>query len=367
MKNPNPIVLMCLALVMLCSCQGKRTQFTLRIDVAKAGGDTVFVYGADEWFDTVDTLSARKGKWTFTFVPDTVTPLWVAFANGHREMVFAERGVTTTLTGDTAAEGRLFIHGGTQNALLEEFRMMFRDTVLTQREIRHKVDTFITEHPYDEVSVWLLQEQYVRISNPQVNDIRGMMNKMSGNLQDNPQMIDLKSRLNGVKSSTGNVVLSNYTLRDTVGRVLNTNSFRDTCMLVTFWASWNEESRRQQEEYRALVDSFRGRPFVVMGVSLDNDKETWLRTVREDSLTWTQGNAFQGWNLDMLHQLGVTHLPANVLLNPQRRVLFSDLHGDELLERVSLQVRREEERILAAKKAEEDKKKNNNKKKSKSR
>ena len=173
---------------------------------------------------------------------------------------------------------------------------------------------------------------------------------MSGNLQDNPQVVELKNRLNGLRNSSSGLVLSNYNLRDTIGKVLNTNTFRDTCMLVTFWASWNEESRRGQEEYRALVDSFRGRPFAVLGVSLDNEREAWLKAVREDSLTWTQGNGFQGWNLDMLRQLNVTKLPANVLLNPQRRVLYTDLHGEELVDRVTQQVRREEERIKALQK-----------------
>ena len=66
----------------------------------------------------------------------------------------------------------------------------------------------------------------------------------------------------------------------------------------------------------------------------------------------------------MLRQLNVTKLPANVLLNPQRRVLFNDLHGEELVDRVSIQVRREEERIKALKKAEEEKKRKEKKKKS---
>ena len=349
-------------LLLLCSCQGRRTSFTLRADVEHAGGDTLIVYGADEWFDRVDTVVARKGRWTFSFVPDTVTPLWVAFPNGHREIVFAERGVKTTLMGDSAADGRLTLHGGRQNGLLEEFRTMLRDTVLTPSQIRNAVDSFITGHPYDEVSVYLLIEAFVRTENPQASDIRGMTNKMSGNLQDNPSIADLKRRLNTQKNSSSAGVLSNYTLRDTIGKVLNTNAFRDTTMLMTFWASWNEESRRDQEEYRALVDSFRGRPFVVMGVSLDNDREEWLKAVREDSLTWTQGNGFQGWNLDMLRQLGIVRLPANVLLSPQRRVLFSDLHGETLWNRVESQVKREEERIEALKKAEEEKKKNSKKK-----
>lgn len=364
MKPLKTLSVVCLTLLLLCGCQGRKTSFTLRTDVAQAGGDTLVVYGADEWFDKVDTVVGRRGRWTFTFTPDTVTPLWVAFPNGHREMVFAERGVTTTLSGDSAAEGWLTLSGGRQNALLEEFRAMLRDTVLTHWQIQHMADTFITEHPYDEVSVWLLKERFLRTDNPSVSEIRGLMNKMSGNLQDNPQVVDLKSRLNGLKVSTANTVLSNYNLRDTVGKVLNTNLFRDTCMLVTFWASWNEESRRDQEEYRALVDSFRGRPFAVLGVSLDNDREAWMKAIREDSLTWTQGNGFQGWNLDMLRQLNVTKLPANVLLNPQRRVLFNDLHGEELVDRVSIQVRREEERIKALKKAEEEKKRKEKKKKS---
>lgn len=356
-------VLSLLAVLLLCCCHSGRTRFTLKGDVPLAGGDTLLVYGNDEWFDRVDTVVARHGHFTFTFSPDTVTPLWVAFPNGHREMVFAEKGTVTTLTGDTAAEGRLTITGGYQNALLAEFRGMLRDTVLTPRQYQHCVDTFITGHPYDEVSVFLLQEAFVRTAEPQVSEIRGLMNKMSGNLQDNVAIIDLKNRTNSLKSITSNAVLSNYHLKDTVGKELNTNNFRDTCMLMTFWASWNAESRRHQAEYRALVDTFAGRPFVVMGVSLDNDRETWLRAVREDSLTWTQGNGFQGWNLDVLRQLGVTRLPANVFLNPQRRVLFTDLHGDDLYNRIHQTVKVEEERIEAAKKAEELRKKEKNKKK----
>jgi len=352
-----------LTVLVLCCCQGGRERFTLKGDVPLAGGDTLLVYGNDEWFDRIDTVVAHRGRFTFSFSPDTVTPLWVAFPNGHREMVFAEKNTVTTLAGDTAAEGRLTITGGRQNALLAEFRDMLRDTVITPRQYQHRVDTFITGHPYDEVSVFLLQEAFVRIADPQVGEIRGLMNKMSGNLQDNVTIIDLKNRTTGLKSTSSNAVLSNYHLKDTVGKELNTNTYRDTCMLLTFWASWNVESRRQQAEYRAMADTFAGRPFVVMGVSLDNDREAWLRAVREDSLTWTQGNGFQGWNLDMLRQLGVTRLPANVLLNPQRRVLFTDLHGEDLYRYANQAVEREEERLAAAKKAEELRKKEKNKKK----
>ena len=352
-----------LSVLLLCGCHSGQTRFTLKGDVPLAGGDTLLVYGYDEWFDRVDTVVARHGRFTFTFAPDTVTPLWVAFPNGHREMVFAEKGTVTTLSGDTAAEGRLTIAGGHQNALLAEFRAMLRDTVLTTGQYQHRVDTFITGHPYDEVSVFLLKETFVRTAEPQVSEIRGLMNKMSGNLQDNVTIIDLKNRTNGLKTFASNAVLSNYHLKDTVGKELNTNHHRDTCMLITFWASWNAESRRHQAEYRALADTFAGRPFVIMGVSLDNDRETWLRAVREDSLTWTQGNGFQGWNLDMLRQLGVTRLPANVLLNPQRRVIFADLHGEDLYNRINQVVKAEEERIEAIRKAEELRKKEKNKKK----
>ena len=355
--------LACLILLLLCGCQGGQKRFTLKGDVATLGDDTLLVYGYDEWYDKVDTLVARHGKFSFTFAPDTVTPLWVAFPNGHREVVFAEKGTTTTLVGDTASDGRLTITGGTQNGLLAEFRALTADTVLTAKELQHRADTFITGHPYDEVSVYLLQELFVRTADPSVSEIRGLMNKMSGNLQDNVSAIELKRRLNGMKASTTSLVLSNYHLKDTIGQEINTNNFRDTCMLITFWASWNRESRTRQEDYRALVDSFAGRPFVVLGVSLDNDLETWLRTVQEDSLTWPQGNGFQGWNLNMIKQLEIHSLPANVLLSPQRRVLFSNLEGETMWYRVREAVVREEERIKAAKKAEEERKKANKKRK----
>lgn len=361
MKKTAFITLLAL---LLCCCHGNRDQFVLKGNVPSLGDDTLLVYGADEWFDHIDTVVARDGRFTLAFVPDTVTPLWLAFPGGHREFLFAEKGTLTTLTGDTAVAGHLTLAGGRQNDLLAAFDAVLRDTVLTLDEVQQLADSFIIKHPFDEASIYMLQRYYVRQADPSVSNVRSEMGKMSGNLQDNICIAGLRNRLEGMKSNSSSmVVLSNYRLKDPDGKVINTNNFRDTCLLVSFWASWDTLSRRELQDYRALADTFAGRPFALMSVSLDNEREAWLRAIDEDSLTWTQGNGFQGWELDMLRQLGIDRLPANVLFNAQRRTQAFNLHGDELKQKIEEVVTREEERVKAEKKAEKERQRKARKKK----
>lgn len=342
----------------LCCCHGNRDQFVLKGNVPSLGDDTLLVYGADEWFDHIDTVVARDGRFTLAFVPDTVTPLWLAFPGGHREFLFAEKGTFTTLTGDTAVAGHLTLAGGRQNDLLAAFNAVLRDTVLTFDEVQQLADSFIIKHPYDEASIYMLQRYFVQLPEASVSQIRSEMGKMSGNLQDNAYIADLRSRIEGHKSTPGGmVVLNNYRIESPEGKVISQNNLRDTCLLISFWASWHDESRRELQEYRALADTFAGRPFAMLSVSLDNEREAWLRAIDEDSLTWLQGNGFQGWELNMLSLLGIDRLPANVLLNAQRRTQGYNLHGDELKKKINEVVGREEERVKAEKKAEKERKK----------
>lgn len=347
---------------LLCSCHSRAT-FTLKGDIPSLGNDTVLVFGVNEWFDRIDTVAVHHGRFRFSFAPDTITPLWVLFSNGHREYIFAEKHTATTLTGDTAMAGALTIEGGTQNALLQEFETMVRDTVLPLKKIQQLADTFIMRHPFDEASIRILQEYLVEVPDINPSDIRAAISYLSGNLQDNPYIVDLRPRINRVRGNTNSIVLSNYHLRTPDGQHIDTSCFRDTCLLLTFWASWDKESRIRQEEYRALADTFAGRRFAIIGISLDNNREAWTRAIEEDSLTWTQGNNFQGWNLDMIQRFGITRLPANVLLNGQRRAQAFDLKGDELKEKVREVVGREEERIKEEEKAEKERLRNEKKKK----
>ncbi len=318
-----------MVLLCLCSCKDKASVFVLEGNVGRLTHDTIYIYGADALYEHIDTVVAADGIFRYTAEVDTVTPLWVLFPNNHREMLFADKGLEVTMQGDTASTGHVRIVGGEQNALLQEFHLQ-TDSINDTKALAAVADSFIRANPYSEVSIHLLREYFVNLPHPDQTKIKTLIGTMSGNLQDNNYIQQLQKVLGAYKPLVKNSVVTNYNVRDSVGQNVSTADYKDTYLLITFWASWDKESRMRQRELIEIKEKYKKHNFDILSVSLDTDREAWLRAVAEDSVTWRQACDLEGWNTSIVQRMQINHLPTNMLLNPQRRIQAIDLYGEDL-------------------------------------
>ena len=326
MRRLLPLVVF---LLCLCSCKDKANTFILEGNVAGLANDTLYIYGADALYEHIDTVVAKEGAFRYTVAVDTVTPMWVLFPNMHREMVFADKNLTATMQGDTAITGHIRIEGGEQNALLAEFQQM-TDTINDGKRITAIADSFIRANPYSEVSIHLLREYFVQQPQPNYTKIKTLIASMSGNLQDNNYIKQLQRTLNNYKPLAKNSSVNSYNVRDTEGKNVSTSDYKDTYLLITFWASWDEESRQRQRELIAIKEKYKNRDFDILSISLDTDRKAWMQAIADDSVTWRQACDLDGWTTGIVERMQVHHLPANFLLNSSRRVQTIDLYGEAL-------------------------------------
>lgn len=322
-------VLACLLLFCLCSCKEKESLFVLDGNIRCLTHDTIYIYGADGLYEQLDTVVTHEGRFKYTAAVDTVTPLWILFPNKHRELLFADKGLSTTMSGDTAATGCIHVVGGEQDALLRNFHLL-TDTLDDSNRVVQIVDSFIRANPHSEVSIYLLREYFV--NNPKVNQakLNALIASMSGNLQDNDYIRQLQQTLSIYKPLTRNNAVSNLTVQDREGKAVGSSEYKDTFLLVTFWASWDAESRQRQRELIPIKEKYKSHNFDILSISLDGNREAWLKAVDEDSVTWRQACDFKGWATDVVKRMQIDHLPANVLLNPSRRIQAIDIYGEEL-------------------------------------
>ena len=326
MRRLLPLVVF---LLCLCSCKDKANTFILEGNVAGLANDTLYIYGADALYEHIDTVVAKEGAFRYTVAVDTVTPMWVLFPNMHREMVFADKNLTATMQGDTAITGHIRIVGGEQNALLAEFQQM-TDTINDGKRITAIADSFIRANPYSEVSIHLLREYFVQQPQPNYTKIKTLIASMSGNLQDNNYIKQLQRTLNNYKPLAKNSSVNSYNVRDTEGKNVSTSDYKDIYLLITFWASWDEESRQRQRELIAIKEKYKNRDFDILSISLDTDRKAWMQAIADDSVTWRQACDLDGWTTGIVERMQVHHLPANFLLNSSRRVQTIDLYGEAL-------------------------------------
>ena len=318
----------------LCGCKDKSTAFVLDGNVGRLSHDTIhydtiYIYGADALYERIDTVIATDGVFHYTAAVDTVTPLWVLFPNMHREMLFADKALSVTMQGDTAAVGHIRIVGGEQNALLGEFYAL-ADSIGDSIRIVQLADSFIRVNPYSEVSIHLLREYFVNKEEINHTKIKTLIGSMSGNLQDNNYIRRLQRTLNAYKPLVKNNVVANYNVDDSEGKNVSTADYKDTYLLITFWASWDEESRQRQRELVALKKKYEKHNFDILSVSLDTDRKAWEQAIEEDAVTWRQACDFEGWETSLVQRMQIDRLPTNVLLNPSRRIQAINLYGEAL-------------------------------------
>lgn len=90
-------------------------------------------------------------------------------------------------------------------------------------------------------------------------------------------------------------------------------------------------------------------------------KRNGWRNHSKDTTQWKQVCDFKGWNNSIVKQQGITRIPANILIGPDKRVITQDIRGKELIDKVRQLTEQDKEKEKAAKEAERARKRQNKK------
>jgi peroxiredoxin len=131
-------------------------------------------------------------------------------------------------------------------------------------------------------------------------------------------------------SSWVNKQAPDLTMKDVNDKPVSISNFKGKYLLVDFWASWCRPCRAENPNVVAAYNKFKDKNFTILGVSLDQNKDSWLQAIKNDGLDWTHMSDLKYWESEAVSTYKFQGIPYNILIDPSGKVIAESLRGPAL-------------------------------------
>jgi thiol-disulfide isomerase/thioredoxin len=155
-------------------------------------------------------------------------------------------------------------------------------------------------------------------------DIADRLGKARPNHPQVQQFVNNLQRLQGVNEGA---MAPEINLATPAGPTLALSSLRGKYVLIDFWASWCGPCRRENPNVVKTYATYKDKGFEIFGVSLDQNREAWLKAIEADKLVWKHVSDLQYWNSAGAQAYQVNSIPQTFLVSPEGRIIAKGLRG----------------------------------------
>jgi peroxiredoxin len=200
------------------------------------------------------------------------------------------------------------------------------DSVVTK--IDQEVGNFVTAKKSSPVSAFLLSISAQVLGDPMVMEQR--FNLLSEDVRNSEIGKNLASSIAYFKVGAVGTDALDFTQSDVDGKPLSLSSLKGKYVLLDFWASWCKPCRQENPNVVKVYNKFKDKNFTVLGVSLDQTKDAWVKAIQADKLAWNHVSDLKYWDNAVAQMYHIQSIPGNFLIDPSGKIIAKDLRGEDL-------------------------------------
>ena len=119
------------------------------------------------------------------------------------------------------------------------------------------------------------------------------------------------------------------------GEILSLSNLKGKVTIIEFWASWCRPCRVENPNLVRLYKEMHPKGLEIVGVSLDRNRNSWLRAIDDDGLTWSHVSNLKFWQDPIAKLYNITAIPASFIIDKEGRIIQKNLRGPQLAAKIS--------------------------------